>query len=501
MGLNEFYNSPTAKDAAHRHYNSSFFRMRPSPEYATGEVLMSSLYRKVGYPSLSEKNVPSQGNEFYKRVQSPIKQLVARDSKISARGWGKIIDEVLKSPKQPNQSRQRFLQLTPLVPELALYTSAARLRGNTWNPGELIHNVIGYSPIELSGIEKTWKRIFESLDVTSSDDVWARFLAEELVSWRPPSVSHEWKYEGYGNKLLISREDARSIETPAKRLYADLNAVLNLKTQLTRRQWISMLESVLRIGTASHVLWICHVNEVIWSLFQACLGGEEVDHSQLGKMLSVPEHGFWKYGDKALPAVKNIIRNYYIARIGINQILHIMDDLNISMPTDGLSSVKGLSECLNILRKERDSFSVYNVMTKHRELLDQEPRQLACAKGITSNILEFVRYSLGQRQTAEIELKGYDQGYFLRKKGTYSAAPWVVSIGPVSAMALTYCCSVESKYPRNIAEFCLHLKGYGIFIHANDVPSSELGSILMNLGLILDSPDAEGGMMMVSPFE
>jgi hypothetical protein len=501
MALNEFYQAPTAPSSLHEAYKSAFFRMRPAPENATGEVLLSALYRTVGFPTLSERDVPSLGSEFYRRLQTPTKQMLSRDGKISARGWHKIIDEVLKSPKQLNQSKQRFLQLMPLVPALALYTSSARLRGNSWNPGDLVQRSLGFSGQGKDGVEQTWKRIFDTLTVDRGDDVWARFLAEELVSWKPPRISHEWKYAGLGDVMAICNEDANAIQSPAKYFHEDLDAVLRLKPHLTRRQWLSMLESILRIGTTSHVLWICHVHEVIWGQLQQCLSGKVPNTDNLHEDLSIPSNGFWVYGDKALPKAKDMIRKYYIARIGINHVLKVADHVGMEIPVGSLSTVEGVSSFLYKISEAHGKLSQYNILSKQRELLDMEPRQLACAKGIPSNMMEFIRYSLGQRQTAEVELKGYDQGYYLRKKGAYSAAPWCVSFGPVAAMTLTYCCAIKSKFPRNVADFCKHLAGYGICIHPNDVPASDLGSTMTNLGLILDSPDAEGGMMISSPFK
>ncbi len=501
MALNEFHQAPTSSTNHHAAYKSSFFLMRPAPEYATGEVLLSSLYRRVGFPSVSEGAVPGQGADFYRRIQAPTKQLQSRDGKISARGWNKIIDEVLKSPKQPNQSKQRFLQLMPLVPDLALYTSSARLRGNPWTPGDLVQRILGFSGHDVGEVEKTWKRTFEALTVDRGDDVWARYLAEELVSWRPSKNKHVWEYAGLGDVMALSHEDGQAIQSPAKSFHEDLDAVLRLKPFLTRRQWVSMLESILRIGTASHVLWICHVHEVIWGQLQECLAGKVPSSENLHKDLSIPSNGFWAYGDKAMQKAQDMIRKYYIARIGINHILHAADHLGVSFPEGCLSSVKGVSNFLNAVSGAHGKLSQYDILSKQRELLDSEHRQLACAKGIPSNMKEFVRYSLGQRQTAEVELRGYDQGYYLRKKGSHSSAPWIVSFGPVSAMTLTYCCAIKSKFPRNVADFCKHLAGYGICIHPNDVPASDLGSTMTNLGLILDSPDAEGGMMISSPFK
>ena len=109
--------------------------------------------------------------------------------------------------------------------------------------------------------------------------------------------------------------------------------------------------------------------------------------------------------------------------------------------------------------------------------------------------------SLGNAQTSEAGMDTYDQGYYLRKRGNYKTAPWIVSLGPVSVLTLVHCCTHRAKGPRTVEDFCRHLTHYGIEIRAQDVPRSDLGQTLRNLGLVLDSPDAEGGMVLVSPFK
>jgi hypothetical protein len=49
--------------------------------------------------------------------------------------------------------------------------------------------------------------------------------------------------------------------------------------------------------------------------------------------------------------------------------------------------------------------------------------------------------------------------------------------------------------------FCSHLKQYGIEIDPDDVSNSELGNTMRSLGLVLDSPDAEGGIALINPFD
>src|SRR3546814_381297 len=131
---------------------------------------------------------------------------------------------------------------------------------------------------------------------------------------------------------------------------------------------------------------------------------------------------------------------------------------------------------------------------------DLENRTLLCRKGIGSNINECVTYSLQQRQTANPLLRGYDQGYLLRKRGTHSSSPWIVSLGPVAAIALVHCSLSGVAGPRSVHRLAQHLAQYGVSMDHRDIPQNELGQQLRMLGLVLDSPDAESGMLLVPPF-
>jgi hypothetical protein len=96
-------------------------------------------------------------------------------------------------------------------------------------------------------------------------------------------------------------------------------------------------------------------------------------------------------------------------------------------------------------------------------------------------------------------MDSYDQGYFLRRRGSYPRAPWVFALGPVSVLTLTHCCTSSGRGLRTVEDFCRHLGRYGIEIRGQDVANNDLGQSLRNLGLVVDSPDAEGGMVLVNP--
>ncbi len=93
----------------------------------------------------------------------------------------------------------------------------------------------------------------------------------------------------------------------------------------------------------------------------------------------------------------------------------------------------------------------------------------------------------------------YDQGFYLKKDGRHASAPWIVSLGPVAVMALVHCCVQSGRGPRTVEDLCRHLACYGVEARARDVADGDLGHTLRNLGLVLDSPDAEGGMVLFSP--
>ena len=96
-------------------------------------------------------------------------------------------------------------------------------------------------------------------------------------------------------------------------------------------------------------------------------------------------------------------------------------------------------------------------------------------------------------------MKSYDQGYFVKRKGGKNSV-WISGFGPVAAMALVHSCTFNRSGTCNIADLRNHLSEYGFAISVSDLVEGETGSLLRNLGLVLDSPDAEGGMILKPPF-
>lgn len=134
MSLDRFATDPWG--VSHPSYEGSVFHIRPAPEFATAEVVVASLYRASGFQGVPEREVPAGGKDFDRASQQP-RTHERSGSRISLESWRAVLHGILESPKQPNQSSKRFLQLCPVVPDVALYSGSARLSGNSWNPGSL----------------------------------------------------------------------------------------------------------------------------------------------------------------------------------------------------------------------------------------------------------------------------------------------------------------------------------------------------------------------------
>jgi hypothetical protein len=496
VNLAEYMDAPWLKQ--HQSFSSSFFSVYRAPEFSTGEVVLSSLYRVSGFDGVSEAKVKSQGDNFYKAAERHQRKSGVA-SQISPETWKTVLDRLVQSPKVAQQSAKRFMSLSPIVPDISLYSGAARLQGNPWNPGELVKRIVQLGSSSEAAAKALWERLHGALSVHKDDDIWARWLQGEFEVRRELGAS--WA-PGLLTPLGVLSEDRASFAYPAKQFVADLDGIISAKSSMTRRQWISLLEAVLRIGSVSHILWICDVTDRMWRKVRLVL---EDPHSPvpdqdavLAETVFAVKKRMLSFGHPAIPALRDYASKYLSARLGLNCVLWALKDAGAAIGS--LRTIAEVREFLNLVHNEREQLARARVLERWHDLQDKEVRAIACKKGIGSNLMEFAQYTLGQRQTMDEALRGYDQSYFLRKRGEARNSPWVLALGPASVLAMTHCCLHEVNGPRSVQRLAVHLSSYGIEFDLQGLNDSDLGRQLRMLGLVLDSPDAESGMLLVPPF-
>lgn len=500
MTLADFKQAPWR--TSHPKYKQSALSITPAPEYASSEVLVASLYRTIGYDSTTEGSVPQAGRDLDRKIQKlRDKRLPAPDrATLKADIWHTVLHGVLESPKLPNQSSKRFLQITPLVPEIARFSGSARLSSNSWPAGNLLRRMVWLGSKDDDSAHKLWCELFEALNVGEDDDVFARWLDQETQAWNDP-VNWELAKVPSSEVATLPGEDFKNIPfLPSRQFTKDLRAVIAAKEAMTRRQWTSLLESVLRIAAATHVIWLCDVQSRIWRCLAEAYDREEsLSETEIRAKIFPASPQYMSYAGKALPEFRDRASSYLAARLGINTFLWSLDQAGVSFE-GALNSSKDFTALCNHVQSNKDALAKAGTMEDFVEIREREARVLNCRKGIGSNLLEFARHTLGQRQTAIHLLRGYDQGYILKKKGSSPSSPWVVSLGPVSVLALVHCALFAMVGPRSIHRLAQHLAAYGIAVDRHDVARNDLGQQLRMLGLVLDSPDAESGMLLLPPF-
>ncbi len=500
MSLKDFQESPWHKQ--HSMYRDSPFVISPAPEYASSEVLVASLFRTIGFANVAERSVPQAGRTLDQAVdrRRQRQQSSPDGAVLDPTDWYSVLHGVLESPKLPNQSSQRFIQVTPLVPETALFSNTPRLKGNSWNAGPLVRAMVVMGTPDRAAAELLWKDLFEALSVTESDDIFARWLQSEVQVWTPP---HEWSFVPIPDaetRHLAAEDDELVTFLPARRFAADLRSVISAKPQLTRRQWMSLVEAIIRMGASTHIAWLCDIHDRIWRTLKESADDIEPSSSDDVRERVFPRAAhYMAYRGKALNGVKDRSSAYLAARLGINTMLWALEEAGVTHEGN-LGSAKGIMALCQSIKANRDKLDEIRAMDCFHDLVEQEARALHCANGIGKNLVEFARHVLGQRQAAIPLLRGYDQGYALCKSGSYSNSPWTLSLGPVAVLAMVHCALHGMGGPRSVHRLAEHLAEYGVIVNRNDIGQNDLGQQLRMLGLLLDSPDAESGMLLLPPF-
>lgn len=501
--LQDFLKDPWKPVGLHDKYKQSFFHLKPVPEVTTGEVMLASLYRNVGFMSnsfVSEKvwrlGTPFRNMLDNGRRPNNRKSEACFDSKL----WSTVVNKVIASPNLAGQSRQRGSQTTPLVPDATLYSMSARLKGNTWNPGNLVARMIALGSGDYNEALVVWQKLFDKLSIkVEEDDVWARLLQSEFESWRTDDIISAWQRPNNFPHDISTFHGNFNIDYPAKRFVQDLLLVLDLKQDLTRKQWISMLESLCRIGSSAHVMWSCRVHDICREFFEQALNtGTVPNEAELLAKLSIG-NGFWSIGQITSKPIKESARHYIEGRGAINLLLHMLECSNFDMSKINIESPFQAFETLKYLAKHQGKFNFDQYLIYFNQMMESEPKIAECKKGTSKNVLEFLEHIARQRITSETGLESYDQGYYFEKRNNYQNAPWVVGLGPLSTLLMVHCAALRKTGPCTVQDLCDQLAGYGINAEMALGKGEKLNKRLRDMSIAIDSPDAEGGMVINSP--
>ncbi len=509
MPLQDFLDEPTKPANTHPAYSNSLFTTE-APEWSTGEVLLGSVYRKLLLGI--HDNVVNLENI------TTLPDRVGANKEL----WSSLLLERggLASPLKSGQRGTRpFRQLMPIIPSIASHACVVGSVGKRrWYPGNLLLDVLG-AGAEPARAQLLLHGLTEALKVGGSDDMFARFAEQHLAMVganppAPPVVIEENRVRAFRGKEIPPEN-----VSPAERFCRDLESVLDLKGTLTRRQWTVLVEALLRIGMATHVLWACHLNAKCWEMVLAVAGGQPAPSEAEVEAALWQSHrttsAFLEVGRDAVPLIKQALEQHLFGRFGLNLVLHRLEEAGHPWlaaqvigysPAAGKSAPKAVQEFLQHVEAHRASIDADPtgwLRSRCRELCDKHLELVKTDVGFTNNMLEFIRHSLGQIDTHAPEQKSYDQSYLLtnRRKPRSRKSRWPVQPGPAMLILLVHAChKAQGEIPASLDDLRMHLADYGLHAPAGELAGGQVGADLEKLGLVVDSPDAAGGRLLVAPF-
>ena len=513
MTLNRFVEQPFS--ANHPQYDRSCLSLGVQPEYATGDVLLGSCYRAFKLATSQESEVDLE------KINELVRVL---DSESAAGAWRFLLLDALRSPTRPGESSLRPLpQLVPLVPSLGNYSGVLGRRRSRWNPGQLAVYALasGAGP---SNFHNSVRALANALDVVEEvDDQFATFLEGTISRFLDESkkpIDEDWPTP----TLMWSRVPYREVRlgplSPAEAFVQDVEHLLRLKPVLTRRQWCSLFEALLRLGLTSHVLWVCRLNSVAWFFSSSILEGADPPSEQAVERTLWEQHvghgAFLDGGQAADPYFRRQVESYSVARLGLNLLLHVLEDASEGWNcfTDDIGMLPAAKQLTSLFSHLSQSVKagalgclepgpVSNLKARLGLILDAESSKVSGkSAGSPKNLYEFLAHSLRRRPSKDPALKEHDQGYLLAKLPGPSNAPWVVRPGPVLLLAMCYstCMSMQGA-PVTLQHLATRFSLYGVRLSTGDLQDGAVAKDLESLGILVDSPDAGGGRLVLNPFE
>jgi hypothetical protein len=481
-------------------FDEGFFAFPNVPENtASGEIIIGSLYRELGLAFAKESDVGIYSIELKSRIKQGFqKNNIVSPSCIPDEQLEYVFTTLVSSPVLKNQDQKKsrdYYFFSPLIPNLANYSNVARLKGNPWNPGSYILKMIyrGASENATSIIDtlKNALSVVEDSAVDCNDDIWSRFIKAEIEVWEKPPVKRDEETRSKDEGLRLD------IVCPSQRLVSDIVHLVKLKSFMTRKRWIAILEAYFRYIVALDVLWVCNVQHYL---------SEWIDKSYSSSTFDFVREDLSKYSFFSIGQRRDNVIQYFSKEYAKHSLLNYGICQHANSKQVVLQQPFGVDQVISFLKSfireiPKDEFE----LNKERVLsyIDaNEMNRITGKPGRTNNITEFLTYAPGRRNTARESQASYDQGYWYKKAGGHRGAPWLFEMGPASLTTMVYLsCTYYEASTISVVDFIEFMKMYGIELNQREVALGVTGKHLRMLGLVIDSPDAEGGIVINQPFK
>lgn len=489
--------------------SKAFFRFMRIPEQCSGEMLSAELQREFCFQPLDDAMIQNTGSRFLKELR--------KSSDPDAVWLSYFFETVARYPVPSRQAAKHDIAyVIPFIPVIASFSTPRRItkrnEGDTkeqdrsWKPGPFIKECLSYC-MPLDCLDEFFKDVQRAVSVSKEDDLFARFMTEKIEAALQKhldlKIADSFSQDAYkhGRECFMSQpvRDRISI-APFKRFADDVRAILSVKPHVSRRQFMAMLESIIRIGTAAHVLWLCNINKRLEKdLFSLFRNDGTFSEEQLFDVLNMPATGILSYGMNFQTRMKEFFKAYEYSTKRLSFLLYrlgkvasLPDEIyDWSTPESFVKSANAIKEYIKsnptFLKDYETDFSQH-----YREAIKKYTLKIDCQ---ATHLLRFVQTALSQNnQPYDERYSRYDQSYLLRHRTHSNRSAIIVNAGAVTLMSLVHCCSCSNSTVL-LSNLIDALMAYGVTIPPGETMET-FKMQLRELGLTIDSPDAESGMVL-----
>jgi len=478
-----------------------FFKLEKAPENIPSvSILIGSLYREINISLATEETTNINAQNLYDNINAHknIGHLFSNTQ------LNKLFTSSLSVPISFAQNKKEKFFLSPFVPSNGSYGLAARNTKGSWNPGGFILEIIAnYSTSEEDFIN-TIRLLFECLQV-DGDDPWARVMSEEFKSINKAcdvvlnKDFQESNFRGkYGHKKILKYSNQ------ARRCIEDLKSIINLKGSLTRQKWIGVFEAYLRITLFNHIVYTMNLSRTYISFIQDKISSNEVvDKDDLEFYLNQSlssDYYLMDVDTVRSPYIEANVRKYCY----YNTILDSIITEYSGDRFEDFNSIEHFVEFSNELVKNiNNKLSDLNDFIK--EYKNQNEEMLEKISSIypktLKNAKECLEYLCQKKVTSKSDASP-DVNYIFDRAVHKGNSPYRFDLS--SGVISTLCCLIFSRINEGQnfmsgVEFIKHLRGYNINLNIKDISTGKIKNTMQSLGVIIDSPDTEGGVLILRP--
>jgi hypothetical protein len=475
------------------------------------QFLISSLYRSIGLITLSEDSasinaeVLFAGMDFSKKLP-----LIFNNEQFK-----KIIKGSLNFPKGNTKNEKQYL-ISPLIPEIAAFGGTMR-RQSSWNAGKFILQIISNCCNDDEEFKEIIIELYEALkvDINKGSDAWSLLLVNEFKTINENLTGHISCNQNNIDLISLIKE-YRSAEVKlvlkdsnfSKNVIKDLKILIEIEKEsnISRQQWVSLLETFFRLLIFNHIINTLNLSRSYFSILTEIL---ENDPNKI-----MDERMFEKFINLDFNQKSNIDKNLKVS----TRSAFIDNNIHLYCLYNHFTYEILQSNNVNIqLNDSRNQFiSKTNILLQNFSNAEDLKLKFSEYKRLNEDILKFISVKdrslaqiqecliyIGNKKVKEKELKSYvpDVNFLFAQRKGIKGNPYMFELGSGTISLLTGLIFRKRSAQNFISgmEYIKEMLNYNIDLNIQDISSGEINLTMQSLGIVIDSPDTEGGVLIVKP--